>query len=432
MLFTRDYLHLKLFGIRIEADQLQTLNPVLILIMLPPITMMWHVLARFGWNLKPTSKMLIGFLVTGATMVVIAWSAFYGAGRVVAGAPAAVERAGKAAATISQLLPRNEAAERAAGKLIAAVTKSREAGAMAQTAETPTAIAAAEDANKAARAEMKAVAEEVKTTSPEIVAMICAKQAALEALRTAQVAFASASPGERRSIEETGKQIEAKAKAAQVAAEATNKAKDLALEAARDNEKELPAKTKDALTLCAVVATQAKGATSAAKSSIAALGADNDRAARINGAVAGVDAADAAVFAAQSAATFAGIEEKELPEVIRSTEDAAAASHISMLWQVIPYILMTVAEVCISVVGLELAFAAAPPAMKTFMTACWLMAVFVGNTFNGFITPLYNTTFLGFSLTPDWYFLWFTLAMIPVTLAFIAMSRRFNQPATAP
>ena len=80
---------------------------------------------------------------------------------------------------------------------------------------------------------------------------------------------------------------------------------------------------------------------------------------------------------------------------------------------------MTVAEVCISVVGLELAFAAAPAAMKTFMTACWLLAIFVGNFANGFITPLYNTTFLGISLTPDWYFLWFAVAMVPVTLAFV-------------
>jgi dipeptide/tripeptide permease len=91
---------------------------------------------------------------------------------------------------------------------------------------------------------------------------------------------------------------------------------------------------------------------------------------------------------------------------------------------------MTVAEVCISVVGLELAFAAAPAAMKTFMTACWLLTIFVGNVINGFITPLYNTTFLGISLTPDWYFLWFAVAMVPVTLAFVLMSRRFNRPAS--
>jgi hypothetical protein len=256
------------------------------------------------------------------------------------------------------------------------------------------------------------------------------------------------------------KQIEASAEAAQAAAEATNQAKGIAVAAAKESAKlaaaearenrnkdrrqsvasdwykietagarEKKAKaTNEALTLCADVATQAKGAASVAKTSIAALAAKNDRAAQINAAVAGVDAADAAVFAARSAAKLADIE--KTPAVIEATEDATAAARISMLWQVIPYILMTVAEVCISVVGLELAFAAAPASMKTFMTACWLLAIFVGNFANGFITPLYNTTFWGISLTPDWYFLWFAVAMVPVTLAFMVMSRRFNRPAS--
>ena len=86
--FARDYLHLKLhvnllvkvFDYELSPDQLQLINPVLILVLLPPITMMWHVLARFGLNLKPTSKMLIGFVLTAVTMAIVAWSAFYGAG----------------------------------------------------------------------------------------------------------------------------------------------------------------------------------------------------------------------------------------------------------------------------------------------------------------------------------------------------------------
>ena len=75
----------KVFDYDLSPDQLQLINPVLILVLLPPITMMWHVLARFGLDLKPTSKMLIGFVLTAITMAIVAWSAFYGAGRIVAG-----------------------------------------------------------------------------------------------------------------------------------------------------------------------------------------------------------------------------------------------------------------------------------------------------------------------------------------------------------
>ena len=57
--------------------------------------------------------------------------------------------------------------------------------------------------------------------------------------------------------------------------------------------------------------------------------------------------------------------------------------------------------------------------------------IFVGNFINGFITPRYNETFWGISLTPDWYFFSFAVLLVPVTLVFVAMSRRFNQPAAA-
>ena len=87
------------------------------------------------------------------------------------------------------------------------------------------------------------------------------------------------------------------------------------------------------------------------------------------------------------------------------------------------------AEICISVVGLELAFAAAPAAMKSFVTACWLLTVSFGDILNAQITPLYNETFWGVSLTPDWYFLWFALLMVPVTVAFALVARQFNRPA---
>ena len=108
---------------------------------------------------------------------------------------------------------------------------------------------------------------------------------------------------------------------------------------------------------------------------------------------------------------------------------SAEVGRVSVMWEVVPYILITIAEICISVVGLELAFSAAPATMKSFVTACWLLTVFFGNIINAQITPLYNETFAGISLTPDWYFLMFALLMVPVTLAFVLVSRRFNRPA---
>ena len=48
------------------------------------------------------------------------------------------------------------------------------------------------------------------------------------------------------------------------------------------------------------------------------------------------------------------------------------AERVTVWWQVLAYLIPTVAEILISVTGLELAFVAAPPSMKSFVTGLWL------------------------------------------------------------
>jgi POT family proton-dependent oligopeptide transporter len=100
---------------------------------------------------------------------------------------------------------------------------------------------------------------------------------------------------------------------------------------------------------------------------------------------------------------------------------AGVDGRVSVLWEVIPYVIITAAEICISVVGLELAFTAAPPSMKSFVTGCWFLTVFIGNMLNSQITPLYE------KLSPGTYFGLFALVMVPVTVAFVLIARRFNR-----
>jgi len=103
---------------------------------------------------------------------------------------------------------------------------------------------------------------------------------------------------------------------------------------------------------------------------------------------------------------------------------------VSVLWEAFCYVLITISEICISVVGLELAFSAAPASMKSFVTACWLFTIFLANILNSFITPWYGRRieWLDVALSPDVYFGLFAVLMVFVTAAFIAVSRRFNRP----
>jgi POT family proton-dependent oligopeptide transporter len=62
---------------------------------------------------------------------------------------------------------------------------------------------------------------------------------------------------------------------------------------------------------------------------------------------------------------------------------------LSVLWQVLPYVVLTVAEILISITGLEFAYTQAPLSMKGTMTSFWNLAVSLGN----FVVVLFKGRF---------------------------------------
>ncbi len=74
--------------------------------------------------------------------------------------------------------------------------------------------------------------------------------------------------------------------------------------------------------------------------------------------------------------------------VLADTVAGDGKAHIA--WLVLGYLCITIAEILISPVGLELAFVAAPKSMKGFITACFLFTIFVGSMINAEVTPLYS------------------------------------------
>jgi len=66
----------------------------------------------------------------------------------------------------------------------------------------------------------------------------------------------------------------------------------------------------------------------------------------------------------------------------------AAPGDISVLWQAVPYLILTTAEVLISTTGLEFAFTQAAAELKSTIMSFWLLTVAVGNLFVPLITKL--------------------------------------------
>jgi solute carrier family 15 (oligopeptide transporter), member 1 len=94
---------------------------------------------------------------------------------------------------------------------------------------------------------------------------------------------------------------------------------------------------------------------------------------------------------------------------------------VTVWWMALAFFILTLAEVLISVTGLELAFVVAPQSMKGFITACWLLTVALANWFiNAPIAGLYP------AMTPGNYFLMLTAFGLLVTVLFIPVSNKFK------
>ena len=117
------------------------------------------------------------------------------------------------------------------------------------------------------------------------------------------------------------------------------------------------------------------------------------------------------------------------------------------MWQLLAYLLLTLAEVLISVTGLELAYTAAPRSLKSFVTSLWLLPVFFANllssqlakTYPNAVKPgemakvpvfeLYGVEFFPIPqfATAQAYFLTLTVALLVAAAAFVGVARRFNR-----
>jgi POT family proton-dependent oligopeptide transporter len=67
---------------------------------------------------------------------------------------------------------------------------------------------------------------------------------------------------------------------------------------------------------------------------------------------------------------------------------SATGERLHVLWQVAQYLVMTTAEVLVSVTGLEFAYTQAPRRMKSTIMGFWLLCVTFGNVLVAFLAPL--------------------------------------------
>lgn len=96
----------------------------------------------------------------------------------------------------------------------------------------------------------------------------------------------------------------------------------------------------------------------------------------------------------------------------------------SIWWQVFAYVVLSAAEVLVSITGLEYAYTHAPKSMKSTMTAIWLLVVSVGNLFTGAVNDnIANHGFLAPYLSNTTNYYWFFVGLVTVfTVGFMIVS----------
>jgi POT family proton-dependent oligopeptide transporter len=102
--------------------------------------------------------------------------------------------------------------------------------------------------------------------------------------------------------------------------------------------------------------------------------------------------------------------------LIQRQIDASPKETVSVLWQVLPFVLITLGEVLVSVTGLEFAYTQAPRAMKSTVVGLWSLSVSVGNLLVALLAGLK-------SLPPERFF-WVFAALMALSAGLFAWRAR--------
>jgi POT family proton-dependent oligopeptide transporter len=94
---------------------------------------------------------------------------------------------------------------------------------------------------------------------------------------------------------------------------------------------------------------------------------------------------------------------------------------LSVAWQFVPYFIITVAEVLISITGLEFAYTQAPRAMKSTIMSLWLLTVFFGNIITAYFARINK-----FPEGSPQFFYFFAFLMAVVGIGFSLVGKFYN------
>lgn len=98
----------------------------------------------------------------------------------------------------------------------------------------------------------------------------------------------------------------------------------------------------------------------------------------------------------------------------------------SILWQFWAYVILTAAEVMVSITGLEFSYTQAPNSMKSFLMGIWLLSVSLGNGITAIVNMIIVNDDGTYKLDGSEYFWFFAGLMFVTAVAFIFVAMRYK------
>jgi POT family proton-dependent oligopeptide transporter len=98
----------------------------------------------------------------------------------------------------------------------------------------------------------------------------------------------------------------------------------------------------------------------------------------------------------------------------------------SIGWQFLAYVVLTAAEIMVSITCLEFSYTQAPKKMKSFIMAVFLLSVSVGNAFTALVNAVIQNKDGSSKLPGASYYWFFTIAMLVTAVLFIPIAGRYR------
>lgn len=114
-----------------------------------------------------------------------------------------------------------------------------------------------------------------------------------------------------------------------------------------------------------------------------------------------------------------------ISSVAQNKIDAGLTPHIN--WQLMAYVVLTTAEVMISITCLEFSYTQAPTKMKSFVMAFFMLSIAVGNLFTSAVNYFIQNADGSSKLAGADYFWFFTWIMLATAIVFILVAKLYTE-----